>query len=307
MLNRINRWLLAALALQLLVWVAVLGQRWLGAQGPNSEPLLPLAIKDVTELRLDDHSGSEATHLTLTRADAGWQFALNGRVLPVANTQIDTLLQQLSDIQLTWPVTQSGAAAERFETAEDNYRRQLTLVSDDDAYSLYFGTSPGYQQVHGRRADDKAVYALDFDASQLSTDANHWLDKTLLQVDTESLSEVQLDGVTVQRSDDGWQPENVNTAFNASAWLDWLQCWQSLEVSRVISGEDAEALTAEAPILSVDFGVAGQYQLYQNGSQYGVTSSQRDGLFRLGSGTAQALADTEALWQANAEEDDSQP
>ncbi|MFG1498346.1 DUF4340 domain-containing protein [Saccharospirillum sp. HFRX-1] len=303
MLNKINRWLLVALAAQLLLIVALLSGRWLGHSGPSAEPLLSLSSTQVTELQLVDQRDDEPSQLTLTQADNGWQFDVDGRTLPASPSLVEALLTLLSDTELNWPVASSGGAAERFATDADHFRQQLTLVTAEGEQQFYFGTSPSYQQLYVRRDGDDAVYSIDLDASQLSADAQHWLDNRLLQVDPQALSEAQVDDIQLLQQDGQWQPQNTQTEFSLSAWQDWLQRWQSLIVSRLIAAEDASAFTADGPVLTVDFGEAGRYQLFQEGDRYALSSSRYPGLFGLSNGTGSALANTAPLWQSEAEED----
>src|SRR5690606_13029986 len=64
------------------------------------------------------------------------------------------------------------------------FQRHLTLSKDDSTLGeLYFGTSPGFRQTHGRRAGEDAVYSLAFNSIDLPVDASDWLDRSLLAAD----------------------------------------------------------------------------------------------------------------------------
>ncbi|WP_157954459.1 DUF4340 domain-containing protein [Saccharospirillum mangrovi] len=302
MLNKFNRWLLAALAIQLVLVVAVVSGVWLRPSGADSKPLLTGSREAIQELRITDHSGDDASNITLNRHDDGWQFIVNGVVIPASTARVDTLLDGLFDAQLSWPVAHSGSAAKRFETADDNFRRQLTLVTDDGEQTLYFGTSPSYQQLHVRRADDNAVYAIDLEANQLDADGDHWLDNRLLQIEPSTLSQATLNDIELYQTDDGWVTDGSVANPNPAHWQDWLERWHSVIVSNLIDGDDADSLTATDPVLTVDFGDAGQYRLFHDGDRYALVSSLQDGLFRISNGTGEALSNIDALWQDDPDE-----
>jgi len=95
-------------------------------------------------LQITDAEGNQAT---LEKLDEGWQLTSG---LPADATKVDLLLARLSNLALGWPASTNADSHERFEVADDNFQRKLTLTNDGGESTLYFGTSPGYQQVHAR-------------------------------------------------------------------------------------------------------------------------------------------------------------
>ena len=120
--------------------------------------------------------------VVLVQKDGQWQLP-DLHDLPVNSDKLDTLLEKLTALKGNWPVATSNSARERFEVAEDKFRKHLKLYTGEDdipALDLFVGTSPGFRKVHVRRADDDAIYAVELNSFDLPSTADSWLDKTLL-------------------------------------------------------------------------------------------------------------------------------
>ncbi|GGX73304.1 DUF4340 domain-containing protein [Saccharospirillum salsuginis] len=302
MFNRFNQGLLVAFVLQLLLVAVVQGNVLWNDDGIDTEPLLAFEREQVTEVRIDDHSGDTERSLTLVRQDDRWWLERNGQRYPASSATVDTVLGPLAEAQLTWPVADSGTAAERFETADDNYQRRLALVTDGgDKQHLYFGTSPGYRQVHVRRGDQADVHSIQLNAVDLNAKADAWLDRGLLQVDLEPVTEVALGERSVQRREDGWRlADDADANLDQGAWKDWLRKWSTLTVSGWVDEELETQLADAEPALTVEFGGAEPMQvaLYHQDGTYAIQRSDVPGYFRVANGVAQGLVDVDGLWVA---------
>lgn len=305
MFNRFNQGLLAILAAQLLLVAVVQGNVLWTDDGIDTEPLLAFERERVTELRIDDHSGDTERSLTLVRQDGRWWLERGGERYPASQATVDTVLGPLAEARLTWPVADSTAAAERFETANDNYQRRLALVTDGgDEQHLYFGTSPGYRQVHVRRGDQADVHAIPLNAVDLNAKADAWLDRGLLQVDLEPVTEVALGDRTVQRREDGWQlVDEADGNLDQAAWQDWVRRWSTLTVSGWVDEELATQLAEADPELTVEFegDQPTRIAVYHQDGTYAIQRNDVPGVFRVANGVAKELVNVDGLWGAAGE------
>ena len=307
MFNRFNQGLLAVFVLQLLLVAVVQGNVLWTDDGIDTEPLLAVERDKVTEVRIDDHSGDTERSLTLVRQDDRWWLERDGERYPASEATVDTVLGPLAEAQLTWPVADSREAAERFETADDNYQHRVALVTDGgDEQHLYFGTSPAYRQVHVRRGDQADVHAIALNSVDLNAKADAWLDRSLLQVDLEPVSSVTLGDRSVQRQEDGWQlADDAGATLDQGAWKDWLRRWSTLTVSGWVDEELEKQLADAEPALTVEFGgeEPTQVALYHQDGTYAVRRSDVPGYFRVANGVAKELVKVDGLWAAAGEDE----
>ncbi len=191
------------LGLQLLLGAGIFVSQSSSGSGQAPEPLLQFAPAEVDRIAI---TGADQKTTTLQRADGQWQLA--DSALPANQSKVQTLLENLGKLQTSWPVANTGSGRERFEVSEDKFQRHLTLAQGDSTLGeLYFGTSPGFRQTHGRRADDAAVYSLAFNSIDLPTDQNDWLDKTLLGL--EGFERIEGSDFVLRKDGEAWQLENA--------------------------------------------------------------------------------------------------
>ena len=182
------------LALQLLAVAGLLVADGMGGAGAGTA-LLPFEASAVVKLGV----ASQDEELALQRGEDGWQLESG---LPADAEKIREALEKLAGAPAAWPVATSDATAERFEVTEENFQRRLAFETEDgEASALYLGTSPGYRRVHARLDGQDEVFSIDFANYEAPTEAEQWLDKTLLQAQG-AVSSVQLQG-----QDGAWRLE----------------------------------------------------------------------------------------------------
>jgi len=285
----------ALLGVQLLIIAAVLVLES-GAGDGDSGPLLEFDAAAVDGVRI---SGGEDQAVALVRDGEAWQ--LDGG-LPADAAKVDEMLERLGDLDAPFPVATSAAARARFEVADDEFQRHVVLTAGAETVGeIYLGTSPGYQQVHARRAGAGDIYAVALSNFQVPAAADQWLDKTLLQARGEVESVSRRDAWTLRRAGEGWQlsgsGEAAETlAADPDAAANLVRRFGELRVMGV-----AQAPVAADPAAVFDVADAdGQYVLTlhgdPDGSAYLLTSSRRDGHFELAGYLAeQMLVERNAL------------
>ena len=185
------------LAAQAAVIAGLLLASGVGSEAGASQ-LLTFDAANVTKLSV---SGEDQT-VSLARDGDSWRLE-DG--LSADGGKISELLADLSDLDAPWPVATSDDSAERFEVTEENHQRRLIIEDEDGPVAdLLLGTSPGYRRVHARVSGESEVYSIDFSNFEAPTDADQWLDKTLLAAQGE-VSSIALEGAwQLARQDGGW-------------------------------------------------------------------------------------------------------
>lgn len=271
------------LAVQLVIIAAVLTMdAGFGAAQPG--PMLEFSPDAVDEVRIDD--GESGRSVTLNRDGDTWRLA-DG--LPADHGRLETLLDKLAGLQAGWPVATSTAAASRFEVTEDAHQRRLILRADGAAIAeLFLGTSPGYQRVHARRADDSATFSIELANHEVPATADQWLDKSLLQPRGDIAGAARQGAWTLTRGDEGWLVDDAPADQEAAA-----RVIRRLSELRVAGVAQAPADGAEPLAVIGVTDADGSYalHLYDGGSDapHILRSDRREGYFSLARYLAEQL------------------
>lgn len=296
----------ALLGVQLLIIAAVLFVES-GAADGNAGPWLEFDPATVDEIRI---AGAADQGVAIERDGETWR--LEGG-LPADAVKVDEVLERLAGLDAPFPVATSAAARERFEVTEDDHQRHVVLSAGGETVAdVYLGTSPGYQQVHARRAGDDDVFAVGLSNFQVPAAPDQWLDKTLLQARGEVQAVARRGAWILRRAGEGWQVGGPGeaaevTAAAEQAAADLVRRFSELRVMGAADAASAAEAAAEFDVTDAD----GQYvlTLYEDagGSAYVVTSSRRDGHFELAGYLAeQMLVERSALLGVQDQEDDDE-
>ena len=272
--------LTALLGVQCLIIAAVLLVHG-GAGGQTGEPLLDFDPAVVDEIRIS--GGDDA--VTVVREDGGWRLP-DG--LPADETRVTEVLDLLDALDAPFPVATSAGARSRFEVAEDDHQRRVVLsAGGETVVDLYLGTSPGYQQVHARRAGDDAVYAVGLSNYQVPASPDQWLDKALLRARGDVVEVVRRGAWTLRRGDDGWLVDGEPADQEAVTAVT-----RRLTELRVMGAVDRAAEGDPEAVFDVS-DAEGQYRLSlygeDDGEPYLLRSSRQDGVFELAAYQADQL------------------
>jgi len=140
-----------------------------------NEPLLTFDRTALDRIEIASPDGK----ITLQKKDSHWQ---TGEGLPVADSRMDDLLKQFTDLRSGWAVATTDEAAKRFEVTDEKFKRKIRLMQGDkEVDALVVGTSPSFRQSHVRKPGSENIFAVKLDEFSLPTDQDSWLDTQLLQ------------------------------------------------------------------------------------------------------------------------------
>lgn len=219
------------------------------SQVSESTALLAVDSQAVTKLSVSDAEGSA---VSLVKQDEQWVLASG---LPADGSKISRLLEKLMELQLNWPVATSASTHERFEVADDKFQRRLILTGDVDT-TLFFGTSPGYQQIHVRGSSDD-VFAVKLATYEMPVAEDDWLDKSLLQATGEVTGVTWPEGMALEKTASGWMLGTQ--AASGEAATDVVNRFVDLQVLGVLEEAPSAAPSDAREILLTD--EDGEYRL----------------------------------------------
>lgn len=282
------------LLLQLLI-IAVVLRTGSGAGAAEDGPLLAFEVERVDAMRIA--SSEDQADVVVSRSSDGWQLPGG---LPADADKVEDVLAKLADLRAGWPVASSAGAGERFQVAPGEHQRHVVLQAEGDAMAeIYLGTSPGYQRVHARRADDDAIFSVALANHQLPVKADDWLDKTLLQPRGAVASVARQGGWVLARGDDGWKLDGAAADQQAAGRL------ERRLVELRVAGLAQPPAEGAVPVAVFDITDAqGSYRLSlyadATGNDYRLSSDRRDGYFSLAPYLAdQLLVEGESLLAAD--------
>lgn len=166
------------LVLQVLLIIGVFVYNAKQQHAVDARPLLGIKIQEIDRVLVSDANGSAE----LKKSANHWQLpALEA--LPADGKKLTDALAKLAAIKLTWPVTTTRSAHERFEVAEQGFQRRIELFQGDTKRAdILLGSTPGFKKVHVRQADTDEVYAVELNSFDFPALAKDWLQKDVLAI-----------------------------------------------------------------------------------------------------------------------------
>ena len=296
-MNRLKTLLVAVLALQLLLSAALFWPREESGEQDARAPLLALN-GGIDRVVISDAENT----LLLSLGENGWRMP-EYHSLPVESARIERAVTQLPDLPRGWPVANSPGAAARFEVAEDAFQRRVEFFEGESPLgTLYIGTSPGFRKVHARVADSDAVYAVEYNSFDLPAQADQWLDKGLLQI--ESVSAVTGLDYSLQLEDDAWRGEG-DTLPDPDAIDDLINGLASLRVTSAADFATAailEEMAAPPTLTVVADDKSYEYRLFEIEDAYYIQRSDIPVFFSLSAFDYDRLNDVDAEYLYPVEE-----
>lgn len=216
--------------------------------GQNAAPrtrdsLLPMAPDSIVSVTVRDGKGNT---VTLERENDQWRVPAR-QGFPVNSQRLNDLLQGLHRARPGMPVATSDAARKRFDVAQGDFARHLTLRTDNGTeVSFYLGKAAGAGRVYLRRAGEDTIQDVQVSLWKASAEANDWLDPGYLHPKLAGVNHVRLPNVALKRQGNRWRvadsPEGGTTdQARVQNLLNHFRTfsWQTLLPKEAESGEPA--------------------------------------------------------------------
>ncbi|MBU1568272.1 MAG: DUF4340 domain-containing protein [Proteobacteria bacterium] len=270
----------ALLVLQIGLAVALyFGQAESDLQTPNS-PLLGMTSDAVTTVEI---TGPEKERIVLQKSGNNWILP-DSFAAPANSSQVSALLAKLAGLKQGLAVATTAGAAKRFKVADDSFQRHVVLRAGESVVGdLYVGTSPGFRQIHARKAGTENVVVVELSTFELETGADQWLDKDMFRVKEEDIEKISFADFTLQKNDKDWQlldlPEGQTTDAKAAGEL--VAKVTGLTVQTVLQPQGVEPLFSSTLALHFSItrkdGGTAEFRLAKaEGDYYVLKQSERD-------------------------------
>jgi len=251
MMKQIIRVLAVAAVIQMgLVGIAYMGGDELQAS-QNTVALLDVKPDAVDSITI---YGQDKKSVTLRQKD-GWKTESG---FPADGEKISQLLHKLAGMKHGLPVATSPSAWSRFKLGKDDFERHLILArAGKTVAELYLGKGAGVRQSYVRSGDDQAAYSVALGSYELPLDESQWQDKTLLQIGSDKINALDLDGVRLVKSSDGKQkiwhaaPMPAGKQLDQGAVKQLLHLLASLRFDKVLGKQPPSGFDLDHPVLTV--------------------------------------------------------
>ncbi|QOL25083.1 DUF4340 domain-containing protein [Thalassotalea sp. LPB0316] len=225
---------ITALVALLLCQLAIAGLIYIQDTGDfkDKSSLQLIANSDSQLQQLEITDGEQS--LTLERAESGW-FLQGYPKVKLDQSKVALVTQELLATKLAWPIARSATSHQRFNLADDSFDKRLTFTNSQGEQSVVlFGDSPSFKQLYVRNQDHDEIYNIKFAGYQVTVDADDWLDKHQLAID--SISTIEHSLVSVSKVDEQWQLAgssilNEQQQIDSQAIEDFVNQLTSLTVS----------------------------------------------------------------------------
>lgn len=200
-MNRFNQLLIAALVVQIIIAGGIYISNQPTAVGQMHMVLLSTDSNTIDRITIDEGDDNQTV---LSKVDGIWQLP-EYHQLPASQSKVDEILAKLESTNSGWPVATTSSSRDRFKVADENYQKKISLGKGDDALlTLYLGTSPGFRQLHVRRAGEDEVYTVKLNSYEFPSQHTSWLDTALLQPGGD-ITSLQGPDFALHKQADDWQ------------------------------------------------------------------------------------------------------
>lgn len=249
-------------------------------RGAPDTPFLGMKADQVTAFEI---TGPQKERIVVEKSEAGW-IIQDSFGAPAGDEQVDAFLTKLSELKKGFAVATSAGAAKRFKVADDQFERHVILRGKDQIVGdFYVGTSPGFRQIHARKAGTDEVFAVALSTFELETGAQPWLDKNLFKLKKEDIVSLSFPGFVLRKKDDKWQLEGIEEGrkTDSKGAEELVNKVADLPIEAVMNPQETQPLFAGAPALKYSVtrkdGTTVEFSFVKpEGDYYVLKQSERD-------------------------------
>lgn len=285
---------LLVIQMTLVAWFFIAGQQ---EQNYTQHNLLNLSQTNFDKMIIKENA--KELSLVLNKPNNLWTLPEENN-LPITSTKITDIIDKLKSLKASWPIATTKASHERFEVAENKFQRQLMFYQGDKLVSeIYLGTSPGFRKIHARLKDKDEVYSLKLNHFEFPTEADDWLDKSLLASD--QLSAIKGADFKLVKSSEDWafaKPDSTqeNIIINAVKAKELASALTGLRVQKIAQENPTQMIASievETKNEITNNNASLKYDFFTDDKNYFVSRNDINGIFNI------SQSDFEKLTQFN--------
>ena len=243
-------------------------------------PFLEMKADQVTAFEI---TGPQKERVVVEKNGTGW-IIQDSFGAPAGEEQVKAFLTKLSELKKGFAVATSAGAAKRFKVADDQFERHVILREKDQIVGeFYVGTSPGFRQIHARKAGTDEVLAVALSTFELETGVLPWLDKNLFRIKKEDIVSLSFPDFVLRKKDDKWQLEGLEEGRETDSKIveELVNKVADLPIEAVMNPQETQPLFTKAPALKYSVtrkdGTTVEFSFVKpEGNYYVLKQSERD-------------------------------
>ena len=243
-------------------------------------PFLGMKADQVTAFEI---TGPQKERVVVEKIGTDW-IIKDSFGAPANGEQVNAFITKLSELKKGFAVATSAGAAKRFKVADDQFERHVVLREKDQIVGeFYVGTSPGFRQIHARKAGTDEVLAVALSTFELETGVSPWLDKNLFKLKKEDIVLLSFPGFVLRKKDDKWQLEGSETGqeTDSKGVEELVNKVTDLTIEAVMNPQETQPLFAGTPALKYSVtrkdGTTAEFSFVKpEGDYYVLKQSERD-------------------------------
>ena len=226
----------------------------------TDEKLLGLTLNDVSGIDIEDAQQKAA--VSLVSENGEWLIS-SADNFPVSEAKIKKFLDEFINMEKSWPVATTEAAAKGFKVTDNDYNKKITFKNKDDVKAvLLLGTSPTFRAVNARIAGKDEIYSLALNAYDVTAKNDDWRDRDLLKVKQEDLEEIAVNNLLLKKNDmvpGGFALDvlNDNEVMSKDGVLSLVDKVTGLTFLNVLGKENKSEYQQDKPLLKFSLKVSG--------------------------------------------------
>jgi len=261
-----------------LVMLFYLGDTKQKTAAPDT-PFFEMKADQVTALEI---IGPQKERVVLEKSGTGW-IIQDSYGAPAGDEQVKALLDKLAELKKGLAVATTAGAAKRFKVADDQFERHVILREKDQIVGeFYVGTSPGFRQIHIRKAGTDEVFAVALSTFELETGVPPWLDKNPFKLKKEDIVSLSFPDFALQKKDEKWQMEGLEEGreTDSKAVDELVNKVADLTIEAVMNPQETEPLFVQPSALKYSVtrknGTTAEYSFAKAKDYYVLKQSERD-------------------------------
>jgi hypothetical protein len=208
-MKRLRFILCAVFVVQVLLSIVLFNREQDAGAFQSDEKLLGLQLQNLDSIVIE---AADQT-LTLSKQSTVWRME-DHFDSPVANSKLTQISNKIFAINKDWPVATTSTAAVRFKVAEQVYERKISFKKGAETlHTLYLGSSPGFRKIHARIDRQANIYSIELSAFELSTNADDWIDQSLVKMKKADLQYVKMADFSINKQDKIWRLDSLDAQY----------------------------------------------------------------------------------------------
>ena len=161
----------------------------------SDRKLLELHFADLNKVQIEV---PEKEVIILEKNAEKWILP-NASNFPVSSEKLESLVNNLFEMQRPFPVGSTKSAAKKLQVADNDFQKKVTFFKEKEEVALLLGTSPNFKRIHARVSGEDEIYAINLNTYDIPNEDKAWYDPNALNFNLETIKAFQVSELEVKK------------------------------------------------------------------------------------------------------------